>query len=67
MVVSSLHDVLDVREQWRHAYNTERSHESLGRVPPLTFLPRPTTAPEEVWVFFWQREVIKVCKTNRYR
>jgi hypothetical protein len=22
---------------------------------------------EEVWVFFWQREVIKVCKTNRYR
>ena len=45
-VFASLDEVRDVSEQWRHAYNTERSHESLGRVPPLTFLPRPTTAPE---------------------
>jgi putative transposase len=45
-VVASLDEVRDVSEQWRHAYNTERSHESLGRVPPLTILPRPTTAPE---------------------
>ena len=45
-VFASLDEVRDVSEQRRHAYNTERSHESLGRVPPLTFLPRPTTAPE---------------------
>ena len=27
-------------------YNEERPHDSLGRVPPLTFLPRPKTARE---------------------
>jgi putative transposase len=43
---ASLDEVRDISEQWRHAYNTERSHESLGRMPPLTFLPRPTTAPQ---------------------
>ncbi len=32
---ASLDEVRDVSEQWRHAYNTEQSHESLGRVPPL--------------------------------
>ncbi len=35
----------DVSEQRRHAYNTERSHECVGRVPPFTFRSRPTTAP----------------------
>ena len=42
-VFTSLDEVRDVSEEWRTAYNTERSHESLGRVPPLTFLPRPIT------------------------
>ncbi len=28
-------------EDFLHSYNTERPHDSLGRVPPLTFLPRP--------------------------
>jgi putative transposase len=32
-VFGSLDAVRDVREQWHHAYHTERSHESLGRVP----------------------------------
>ena len=32
-IFASLDEVRDVREQWRHASNTERSHESLGRVP----------------------------------
>ena len=27
---------------WLRLYNDERPHDSLGRVPPLTFLPRPT-------------------------
>ena len=32
-VFASLDDVRNVSEQWRHAYHTEWSHESLGRVP----------------------------------
>lgn len=44
-VFASLDEVRVVSEQWRQAYNTERAHETLGRVPPLTFLPRPTTTP----------------------
>ena len=31
---------------WLRIYNEERPHDSLGRVPPLTFLPRPKTARE---------------------
>jgi len=38
--------VRDVTATWLTIYNTERPHDSLGRVPPLTFLPRPTSAPE---------------------
>ena len=30
---------------WLRIYNEERPHDSLGRVPPLTFLPRPTNSP----------------------
>ena len=26
---------------WLESYNRERAHDSLGRVPPPTFLPRP--------------------------
>ena len=29
---------------WLRIYNGERPHDSLGRVPPLTFLPRPSSA-----------------------
>jgi putative transposase len=38
----------DVTAAWLTTYNTERPHGSLGRVPPLTFLPRPTTVPESL-------------------
>jgi len=31
----------EIAEAWRDTYNTERPHDSLGQVPPLTFLPRP--------------------------
>lgn len=34
---------------WLRIYNEERPHDSLGRVPPLTFLPRPTTARESTY------------------
>jgi putative transposase len=31
-------------DAWLRVYNHERPHDSLGRVPPLTFLPRPSSA-----------------------
>ena len=34
---------------WLQIYNEERPHDSLGRVPPLTFLPRPTTAGQSLF------------------
>jgi putative transposase len=40
---TSLGDVRAETEAWLTTYNTERPHDSLGEVPPLTFLPRFTT------------------------
>ena len=37
----SLAEVRALTERWLVTYNQERPHDSLGRVPPLTFLPRP--------------------------
>ena len=34
------------------ADNEERPHDSLGRVPPLTFLPRPTPAGGSTYTVF---------------
>jgi putative transposase len=45
-VFSSLEEVRVTTEEWLKDYNTERPHDSLGRVPPLTFLPRPTSIRE---------------------
>lgn len=42
-VFMTLDEVRELSEAWRLRYNTERSHDSLGDVPPLTFLPRSTT------------------------
>lgn len=44
-VFGSLAEVRAETEQWLVTYNTQRPHDSLGGVPPLTFLPRPTTPP----------------------
>ena len=43
-VFTTLAEARAVSDDWRHGYNTERSHESHGNVPPLIFLPRPTNA-----------------------
>ena len=32
-----------VTETWLRIYNRERPHDRLGRVPPLAFLPRPSS------------------------
>jgi putative transposase len=37
----SLAQVQEITDAWLATYNTERPHDSLGQVPPLTFLPRP--------------------------
>ena len=39
----SLAEVRALTERWLVSYNLERPHDSLGRVPPLMFLPRPIT------------------------
>ena len=39
----SLAEVRALTERWLVTYNQEPPHDSLGRVPPLTFLPRPIT------------------------
>jgi putative transposase len=43
-VFTSLAEVREITEEWRVSYNTERPHESLGRVPPCAYLPRPNAA-----------------------
>jgi putative transposase len=40
-VFESLEQVRVLTEEWLQTYNEERAHDSLGRVPPLTFMPRP--------------------------
>jgi putative transposase len=37
----SLEQVRALTDDWLQTYNEERPHDSLGRVPPLTFMPRP--------------------------
>ena len=39
-VFDSIEEVRLVTEEWLEDYNSERPHDSLGRVPPLTFMPR---------------------------
>ena len=45
-VFGSLAEVRTVTADWLRRYNTERPHDSLGGVPPLLFLPRPTSILE---------------------
>jgi len=34
---------------WLRVYDRERPHDSLGLVPPLTFLPTPTNVGQPPW------------------
>lgn len=50
-VFESLEQVQLLTDEWLSGYNHERPHDSLGRVPPLTFMPRsncPESLPETV-------------------
>lgn len=42
----SIEQVREITETWLCEYNEERPHDSLGRVPPLTFMPRPQRTSE---------------------
>lgn len=42
-IFESIEQVQLLTDEWLISYNHERPHESLGRVPPLTYLPRSTT------------------------
>ena len=48
-VFDSIEQVREVTETWLREYNEERPHDSLGRVPPLTFMPRPVPARESTY------------------
>ena len=39
----SVAELRALTDTWLRIYNSERPHDSLGRVPPLTFLPRPSS------------------------
>src|SRR5262249_55960075 len=45
-VFDSVEQVQKITEAWLVKYNEQRPHDSLGRVPPLTYLPRETTTGE---------------------
>jgi transposase InsO family protein len=45
-VFDTIEQVQEITETWLREYNEERPHDSLGRVPPLTFLPRRSTVRE---------------------
>ena len=40
----SIAELRALTDAWLRIYNGERPHDSLGRVPPLIFLPRPSSA-----------------------
>ena len=40
-VFESIEQVQLLTDEWLTIYNEQRPHDSLGRVPPLTFMPRP--------------------------
>jgi putative transposase len=48
-VFNSLDQVREITEAWLPEYNKERPHDSLGRVPPLTFLPRQQLPAESTY------------------
>jgi putative transposase len=48
-VFASLTEVQAITDDWLRTYNDYRPHDSLGRIPPTRFLPRPTTPSESAY------------------
>jgi putative transposase len=47
-VFASVTEVRELTSEWLDRYNTQRPHDSLGHVPPLTYRPRPTALPVSI-------------------
>jgi putative transposase len=47
-LVETVGELQALSSAWLQIYNRERPHDSLGRVPPLTFLPRPSSAGQSL-------------------
>lgn len=45
-IFDSVRNVQELTDAWLRIYNEQRPHDSLGRVPPATFIPRPPNPPE---------------------
>ena len=45
----SVAELRALTDTWLRIYNSERPHDSLGRVPPLTFLPRPSLTGQSLF------------------
>lgn len=43
-VFETIDQVQQLSDEWLHSYNHERPHDSLGRVPPLVYMPRQQPA-----------------------
>jgi putative transposase len=48
----SIEQVQQITDDWLIEYNELRPHDSLGRVPPLTYLPREMPAGESGFKLF---------------
>jgi putative transposase len=44
----SVAELRALTDTWLRIYNSERPHDNLGRVPPLMFLPRPSSAGQSL-------------------
>jgi transposase InsO family protein len=51
-VFESIDQVRTITEGWLRDYNEERPHDSLGRVPPLTFMPRRAMAGKSTFELY---------------
>jgi putative transposase len=47
-VFASVTEVRELTTDWLDRYNTQRPHDSLGHVPPLTYRPRSTALPQSI-------------------
>jgi putative transposase len=48
-VFASLTEVQAITDDWLRTYNDYRPHDSLGRIPPTRFIPRPATLSESAY------------------
>jgi Integrase core domain len=47
-IFESVAELRALTDTWLRIYKSERPDDSLGRVPPLTFLPRPSSTAQSL-------------------